>query len=66
MKAIEDVQQLHPDPKFARANSLNLPLAGNRETPKGREEHAKRKKQAIRDAVRMKLGGRDIPAGEPT
>jgi len=56
MKAIEDVQQLEPDPKYARMNSLNQPLAGNRETPKGREEHAK-KKQAIRDAVREKLRG---------
>ena len=41
MKAIEDVEQLDPNPKYARANSLNKPLAGNRETPKGREEYAK-------------------------
>lgn len=55
-KAIEEVQQLDPNPKFARANSLNVPLAGNRETPKGREDHAK-KKQAIREAVQKKLRG---------
>jgi hypothetical protein len=57
MKAIEEVQQLNPDPKYARANSLNLPLAGNRETPKGREDHAMKKKLAIRDAVQKKLRG---------
>ncbi len=54
MKAIEDIQQLDPNPKFARANSLNQPLAGSRETPKGREAHAKRK-TAIREAVRQRL-----------
>lgn len=59
MKAIEDVQQLDPNPMIARANSMNKPLAGSRETPMGMGKNAKEKhKEAMMAAIRQRLQGK--------
>lgn len=55
MKAIEDVQQLDPNPKTAIQNSLNVNAGGSR--PYDGKDPRDMKKQAIREAVRKKMRG---------
>ena len=53
MKAIEEIQQLDPNPRNATANNLNVNAGGSR--PFGGQDPKDKKKQAIREAVQQRL-----------